>query len=241
MKLNFSNIEAPNRSCLAAMVVCTSFALAMNSIGQVNDFYDPEESEKAKKANEKALEKMLDLPDPQPIEPNPSRYAGDDAENYVLARAAAFSMRDRQEDPFMLPQDSSVKPEEKKVAPRQTRTRHAALPPTPLSDIVQLIRVTTIMPSEKKFLIGVREFKESEVFPLQYGGKTLQIKVLEVTARRIVFFDIEKKEEATLEMKLLPPGMEAGGEKMQPPGMLLEDEDLPLQLGLTEAPNNPSN
>ncbi|MFK7851105.1 MAG: hypothetical protein AB8D78_09020 [Akkermansiaceae bacterium] len=233
--------QVKTQSLIQSLIVAVGFTLFGQVSAQSGDFYDSEDSKEAREKNQAAVKKMLDLPDPKPIEPDPSRFTGKKIEPYVLERAAVFSMRNRAEDPFMLTQDTTVKPQEKKIAPRKPRNRRAALPPTPLAEIVSLIRVTTIMPSEKKFLVGMRSFKESDEFSLKYKGKTMQMKVMEVTARKIIFQDLAKKESATLEMKMLPPGMIAGGDKIQPPGLVSQDSTLPLLLGggdTTFIPNN---
>ncbi len=169
-------------------------------------------------------------PPPGPVDFQPSRFAGQDIEPYTAARAAVFSMRNRATDPFGLPQDPNAKPIIRKIASNLPSKRQAALPPTPLSDIVKLIRVTTIMPSEKKFLVGVRSISQGEEFPLDYRGKKLPIKVLEVSSTRILFINTESKEQAALEIGLLPPGMIAGGKHMTPPGMVTPTENSPLML-----------
>ncbi len=170
------------------------------------------------------------LPPPAPVDSLPSRFAGRDVEPYVAARAAVFSMRNRPTDPFGLYQDPNVKPVVRKIAANLPSKRTAALPPTPLADIVKLIRVTTIMPGEKKFLVGRRTFKEGDEFPMLFRGKTMKMKVVTVTANRILFRDLQKGEEAALETGILPPGMVPGGTDMTPPGMVSPADDAPLRL-----------
>lgn len=170
------------------------------------------------------------LPKAGPVDTQPSRYAGEDTEPYIRARAAIFSMRNRMTDPFGLNQDPNVKPVVKNIVANKPR-RQAALPPTPLSEIVKQIRVTTIMPSEKKFLVGVRIFSEGDEFPLVYRGKTLQVRIMEVSAQQIIFKNIASGEVGILQADVLPPGMIAGGGNSRPPGMISNDDDTPLDLG----------
>ncbi len=179
---------------------------------------------------EQAAGSKKDLPPPGPVDSQPSRFAGKDIEPYVAARAAVFSMRNRPTDPFGLYQDPNIKPVVKQVAASLPSKRQAALPPTPLADVVKLIRVTTIMPGEKKFLIGPRTFKEGDEFPLVFRGKTMKMKVITVTANRILFRDLGKNEDAALETGILPPGMVPGGTDMTPPGMVSPEENAPLRL-----------
>lgn len=175
-----------------------------------------------------------EAPAPMAVDETPSRFAGKDIVSYTLARATAFSMGGRETDPFGLNQDPSVKPEVKSAPSRLPTKRLAALPPTPLSDIVKLIRVTTIMPSERKFLVGIREFSESDEFPLVFRGKRMRMKVTEVSAARIVFRNLDNGESAALETGMLPPGMIAGAESIQPAGMVSPVDEIPLELGSTE-------
>lgn len=165
------------------------------------------------------------------VDTTPSRFASKDIAAYVATRAAAFSMRNREMDPFGVNQDPDVKPEVSKVVSNSPLRRESALPPIPLADIVKLIRVTTIMPGERKFLIGIRSFKENDEFPIVFQGKTMRMKVVEVTPNRILFRDLDREEEAALETGILPPGMIlGGGTEMRPPGMVAPVKDIPLQL-----------
>jgi len=177
--------------------------------------------------------------EPGSVDTTPSRFAGEDIEAYIAARAAAFSMRNRETDPFGVNQDPDVKPEVSKVVANSPISRESALPPTPLSDIVKLIRVTTIMPGERKFLVGTRSFKENDEFPIVFQGKTMKMKVVEVTPNRILFRDLDRGEEAALETGILPPGMIlGGGTEMRPPGMVVPVKNIPLQLDFSDQQDN---
>lgn len=171
-----------------------------------------------------------DLPEAAPVDSKPSRFAGEDMEAYIRARAAIFSMRNRATGPFGLSQDPNVPPVVKNIVSNMPK-RQAALPPTPLSEIVKLIPVTTIMPSEKKFLVGVRTFSEGDEFPLKFRDKMLRVKIMEVSAKQIIFKNMESGETGALQTDVLPPGMVAGGGNSRPAGMISTNEDTPLDLG----------
>lgn len=224
MKLEFQSFST-SKPLIACMVVLGVFCvLAPRSQGQKADALLPaaDRQEKTDEAETLAAE---------PVDDTPSRFAGKDITSYTLARKAVFSMRDREIDPFGLHQDPTVKPPEKKVPNRLPQKRLAALPPTPLEDIVKLIRVTTIMPGEKKFLVGVREFSESDEFPLVFQGKKMRMKVAEVSPERIVFMNLDNGESAALSTGMLPPGMVAGAEAIRPAGLVSPVDQLPLNLG----------
>jgi len=184
-------------------------------------------SSTAPKSGESAEEEAK----PDPVTDIPSRFAGNDIVPYTASRVAVFSMRNRVTDPFGLNQDPNVKPVIRKIASSGPIKRQAALPPTPLSDIVKLIRVTTIMPSEKKFLVGVRSFSESDEFPLVFQGKRMNMKIVEVSSRTILFRNLDNGETASLETEMLPPGMIAGAGRLRPPGVVTTLEEAPLELG----------
>ncbi len=167
----------------------------------------------------------------------PSRFAGAYAESYIEAHAAKFSMRDRDLGPFGLLQDPTAEPPKPKVAVNGSRTRTAALPATPLSDMIRLIRVNTVMPRERKFLIGTRSFSENDQFPMIYQGKEVPVKIVEVSSSRIKFMNAETKEEAVLELGLLPSGMVAGGGSLKPPGMVVQSANRPLTLESSAGPD----
>ena len=202
------------------------FAMGGLSLAQSADVFAPKNPSSEAEQTASSEENQ---PPPEPVDSQPSRFAGQDIYAYVAARAAVFSMRNRDTDPFGLPQDPNVKPVVRKTE-NLSSGRQSALPATPLADIVKLIRVTTIMPGEKKFLIGQRTFKEGDEFPMVFRGKTMKMKVITVTTNRIIFRDLQKKEDAALETGILPPGMVPGGTNMTPPGMVSPTENAPLRL-----------
>lgn len=161
----------------------------------------------------------------------PSRFVGANVREYTASHATFFSMNRRSTDPFGLNQDPSAKPAPRKTPTSDPTRRQPAIPPTPLRDIVRLIRVTTIMPGEKKFLVGVRSFSESDEFSLNFRGKRMRMKVVKVSSGSILFRNLETGESASLETGLLPPGMVPGSDMIQPPGLVSPQEDVPLELG----------
>ena len=130
------------------------------------------------------------------------------------------------------------KPIVRKIDSNLPTKRQTALPPTPLKEIIKLIRVTTIMPGEKKFMVGVRTFSESDEFPLLFQDKRMNMKVVEVSPRSILFKNLDNGDTASLETDMLPPGMVAGVDKMQPPGLISPMANLPLVLSPGNEPDS---
>jgi hypothetical protein len=145
-------------------------------------------------------------PAPPPIEP--SRYAAATLDEYLKTIAGILHAPSRVTDPFGLLQDPDSKP----IVPKTVRTIVPAEPVVPFSEIVPLIRITTIVAQQKKFLVENREFTQGEEFPLNFRGKQLRILITEVSAN----------------LDLLPPGMSAGGAGSTPPGMVPTGADAPL-------------
>lgn len=212
-----------------AVFLCIYLMISAPASAQSADAFIAAPEEKSDQSAEEEAQ-------PDPVDDTPSRFAGKDIGPYTASRAAAFSMGKRDTDPFGLNQDPTVKPVARKAAANAPAKRQAALPPTPLSDIIKLIRVTTIMPGERKFLVGVRSFSESDEFAMIFQGKPMNMKVVEVSARSILFRNLDNGETAALETGMLPPGMMAGGAGLRPPGVVSTLKDLPLELGSDTPP-----
>lgn len=214
----------------AALALGFAWASILAAPGQTAEALLPPETAPIPPAEEKAPAKPPSgASAPASVELKPSRFAGELVDAYTLARAGAFAMAGRTTDPFGLLQDPSVKPPER--TPQGDIKRREALPPVALEEIIKLIRVTTIMPAEKKFLVGTRVFRESDEFPINFQGKRIRIKVVQVSSSKIVFRNLENGETATLSTGMLPPGMVPGKEAIQPAGMVAPADDLPLDLG----------
>jgi hypothetical protein len=163
----------------------------------------------------------------------PSRYVGQDPSSYIAKLASRFAIRSRTTDPFGQVQDPAAKPV-RTLAPK-TATQQTAASAKPFSDIVSRIRVTTVMPSERRFLIGTRSITQGDSLPLVSNGTRYQIRVIEVSSRKIVFKNMENGETGELALDMLPPGMERGTQGILAPGMQSARPDAPLEIDSTPA------
>jgi hypothetical protein len=150
-----------------------------------------------------------------------------------VSTTSAFSIGKRPTDIFGQMQDPDAKPIIKAPVPG-TKTRAPVLKATPLSDIVSLLEVTTIMPGEKRFLLGTRSVRLGDLLPISFRGKELQIQVTEVTSRQISFKNLQTGEIAVRKLDILPAGMTVGLRGMTPPGMIQERANAPIILEMTE-------
>ena len=161
---------------------------------------------------------------------NPSRYIGEnDLAAYVSSVSALLSIRNRATDPFGQYQDPDARPVIKTPIAKTTR-RVAPTQTFPFSEIINRIKVNTVMPAENKFLIGTRTFRQGERMNLTFRMKNIPVDIVSVTASEIGFRNAETGENATLKMYLLPAGMTPGTGGIQAPGMIREQKNAPIDL-----------
>lgn len=175
------------------------------------------------------------------VEPTPSRYAGKDIKAYVEALASQLAMRGRAIDPFGQPQDPNAKPVIKPTVAKATR-RPTAEPPVALSDIVGKIEITTIMPKDKRFYVGGRSIGQGDKVPITFRNKQIKTEVTEVSARRIVFRNLDTGETGIRQLDMLPPGI-FRGTLSTPGGIAPSQANAPLEIDSPSAnpAGNPNN
>ncbi|MBN8460505.1 MAG: hypothetical protein J0M04_21965 [Verrucomicrobia bacterium] len=168
----------------------------------------------------------------KPADPaiQPSRYAGEDPDAYAAELAKRLAIANRETDAFCQPQDPDAKPVTKIVSAKTKPRTTTAEPQAPLSDIVSQIKVTTIMPKDKRFFVNDRSFGVGDKIPLNYRNKTIRTQITEVSSSRIVFRNTESGEVGVLKLNLLPAGMTRGTKGITAPGMTPADPNAPLEI-----------
>ncbi len=165
-----------------------------------------------------------------PVSATPSRYVGPaEMESYVASLSTVFLIRGRERDPFGQAQDPDAKPIIKASTPLAVR-RAAPIQATPFADIVRLIVVTTIMPGEKRFLIGTRSIKKGDQLALNFRSKPIRVQITEVTSREIGFRNLDTGEIASRKLDMLPTGMTPGSRGIAAPGMVPDRPNAPIEL-----------
>ena len=160
----------------------------------------------------------------------PSRLVTDeDLPIYIQKLTATFSMKGRTTDPFGRSQDPDAKPV---VIARAVSAvqRAPQVQITSFTEVVRMIPITTIMPKEKRFLLGTRSIAQGDEVSLRLRGKNIRVQVTTVTSRQIDFRNQETGEKATRKLDLLPPGMTAGAAPATAPGMAPDRADAPIDL-----------
>jgi len=163
-----------------------------------------------------------------PFPTKPSRYAGERVDAFVEEMTQILAMRTRTLGPFGELQDPDAKP----PAPisEQITGRKSVEPVVSLSEIIQLIEITTIMPAEKRFLIGSRSVAQGDELPVTFKGKKQKIKVTQVSSDQIIFQNSSTGETAIRKLNVLPPGMTPGSRESSVPGMQPASEEAPINL-----------
>jgi hypothetical protein len=183
------------------------------------------EKAKAAAASKESASKAI-----APASTTPSRYIGEEElAAHVESLSAAFSMKSRATDPFGQYQDPDAKPIIKTPTNKPTQ-KVKPFQATPFSDIVRHLKVTTIMPGEKRFLLADRSFKQGDRMPLIFRGKNISAQIISVGARQIDFRNAETGETASLKMELLPIGMTPGTKGISAPGMVPANQNTPIEL-----------
>ena len=175
--------------------------------------------------------------DPSPLKP--SRYAGQDVAKYTSEISSLFTIAKRITDPFCQPQDPNAKPIVRPSMKKIARRSVSAEPTKQLSHIVAQIPITTMMPREKRFLVGSRSISQGELLTLNHQNKLIRTKVTEVSSERVVFTTIETGEEAVRVLSLMPAGMSPGQNQITPAGMQRQQADAPLEISSVPAINQP--
>jgi len=165
-----------------------------------------------------------------PTATTPSRYAGGDLKAYVEALCNQLAMRERASDPFGQLQDPNAKPVVKPTTTAKTQRRVTAEPPASLTDIVARIEITTIMPKDKRFLVGSRSIGQGDKLPLSFRNKQIHTQVTEVSSHRIVFRNLDTGELGVRQLNLLPQGMTPGTRTLTAPGMVPANPNNILEI-----------
>ena len=163
----------------------------------------------------------------------PSRFIGEtDIAAYIQLVSGNFGINKQETDSFGQFQDPTKRPI---VKPKATKSRkRIPMKKTPFSDIVRLIKITTIMPADKKFLVGTRSFKLGDRIPISYRGRTISAEVASVDARSVKIRNTQTGETGTISLNLLPIGMTPGTGGIMAPGMVPDSNNAPLQLESSE-------
>jgi len=173
----------------------------------------------------------------------PSRYIGpEDLQTYLQTVSLSFTIKNRTTDPFGQQQNPDAKPVIKPTIAKTTRKTTLPSQITPFADIVRRINVTTVMPKDRRFLVGDRSFKQGDRFPMKFrSGRDINVEITSVNSREISFRNLDNGESASLKLTLMPPGMTSGNGQITAPGMVRDNANSPLDIDPVSTPNPGNN
>ena len=164
------------------------------------------------------------------IDPTPSRLVAPPAiESYLKSVSSLLLMQNRERDPFGMTQNPEAEPVAK-VSMFGNNAAPVVKRATPLSEIVAMISITTIMPGQKMFLVGSRPFKQGNLIPIRHQGKPLRVQIMEVTSQQITFRNLDTGETANRNLSFRPAGMKPGSQGVTVPGMTTDSQNAPIDL-----------
>ncbi len=222
---------------MAALALALLISLAPSTLAQSAANFDTKALDSEASATKETKTTKTTKPvakEAGPVSTTPSRQVADaEILPYVESIFSVLLMRGRATDPFGQLQDPDAKPIIKAPVAGVVK-RAAPIQATPFADIVGMIVVTTIMPGEKRFLIGTRSIKQGDQLPLSFRGRPIRVQVTEVTSRQIGFRNLDSGETASRKLDLLPVGMTPGINGITAPGMVPDRPNAPIEL---EAPD----
>ena len=201
---------------ICAWVIFTATALAQSAVENLTQTPTPQKASNSNSASD--------------LTKTPSRHLDKKGlAAYIDAESSVFSIRGRARDPFGHSQDPDAKHIGQLSAAKSMR-RATPILATPFSDIVRLIIITTIMPGEKRFLVGTRSISQGDQMPITFRGKHIFVKITEVNTRQIGFRNLETGEIAMRQLDMLPAGMTPGSHDMITPDIKPDLPNAPINL-----------
>lgn len=191
---------------------------------QSADNFDPAEPAVAKAKIENSGEPA----DPSELITLASRYVGINLASYTQTLASSFAINSRSTDPFGRSQDPNAKvPEKRRI--HVPRTDKPA-PETLFVDIIAAIPVTAVIPSQRSFLSGQRQFHVGDRIKLNIGKPDLlPVHVVAINRNTITFRNGVTNEQVERTLSIMPVGMRRGANE-RPAGLVPTGSNAPLNI-----------
>lgn len=173
-------------------------------------------------------------PQPKPTEAPQSevpasRFVSPEAlDPYLVKMLASLAMNGRTYDPLGQIQDPTATPPPVKTS-TTSKTRFPTKA-TSFTEIIGRIKVTSIMPSQDRFLVGSKSYKKGDRFDVTHKGRSTKVEVTSVEALQIDFKNIESGEVASVKINLLPPGVQQGADGISTPGMTPDEKNRGIDV-----------
>lgn len=117
---------------------------------------------------------------------------------WIAEMRTKLPMARRQIGPFGMTQNPHIKVAQKtKVKPK----------PGAFLNAIKAMKVNAVLPADKKFIIGSREFRAGDSFPIIRGQRQFNIQIVSVKSDHIIFKNVDTGEYVKRNLNTLPPGM----------------------------------
>ncbi len=148
---------------------------------------------------------------------------------WVTEMRNKLPMASRKIGPFGMSQDPNVQVAQK----ANTKAKPGAF-----LNAIKAIKVNAVVPSEKKFIIGSREFHAGDAFPVIRGQRQFNLKIVSVRSDHIIFKNVDTGEHVRRNLNALPPGVRRDSSILSVPGVIPANkkDDSPLHLGSPTLP-----
>jgi len=138
----------------------------------------------------------------------------------IQALSKKLAIVQRKTGPFGLFEDLTVQ--------KITKTQKRVAASNEFPEAIAKISINVVL--GKSFLIGSREIKESETFPLVYKGNRFNIRVISVRANQITFKNMETGEQVIKKMGVMPEGFTKDTGKEKFPGVVPSGKSNPIEV-----------
>jgi|GEM_PF-668210 len=169
----------------------------------------------------------------------PTRLIAGDVEAHLVGLRSRLAINGKERGPFGLFQEPGKEPKQPILTPSKRPEKQAEIP---FAAVINALRISTVIPDEKKFMVGARLLRVGQSLPLKVGGKTIRVEVVSVRIDEIVFRNLATNEEAVKRLDLLPEGVGRGSGSIVVPGMTPiggRGEEAPLEMDLGLPPEPP--
>lgn len=140
----------------------------------------------------------LPVPKDQFVEHSSRNLLGDQKAKWIEQMRTKLPMSVQDTGPFGMRQDLRVQVAQKKKVTSK---------PGVFLEAIKAIKINAVIASEKKFIIGAREFHLGDAFPIIRGQRQFNIKVSSVKSDHIVFMNVDTGQYVRRNLNALPPGM----------------------------------
>lgn len=160
------------------------------------------------------------------FEPSDAKFMGEDERlAWLNEMRSTLPIVKRKKGPFGFIQDTSAVAVVKKVVPQRSDA---------FLNVIKEIKVTALLPSDDKFVIGSREFLEGQALEIIREKRQFNVQIVSVSIDSILFKNMDTGEVVKKNMITLPNGMTRNGTIGSLKGITRTAKGKPAPLNLDQ-------